>query len=192
MRNRTAFALSAAAALLVQPQLAAAQQACIAEDEVSAMAIYAVPSMVRAMELTCGAQLSQSGWLASDGAALASRYAGMQGRVWPKAKNGLLKIVNGQVGGQVGGRVGDRGMDPQAAQTLALVANLPDENVRPLVDALIVQEVSAKIPVADCGKIERMMAAIAPIEPEVAGTLIGAIAGMFAEQQPLICPAPPR
>jgi hypothetical protein len=181
MRNRTLLAFAGAAAFLVQPQLAAAQQACLAEDEVSAMAVYAVPGMVRAMQLTCAAGLSQDGWLARDGGALASRYSGMQGRVWPKAKAALLKVVNGRASAQ--------GIDPQAAQTLALVANLPDENVRPLVDALIVQQVSAKIPVADCGKIERVMAAIAPIEPEVAGTLIAATAGLFADKAPLICPA---
>jgi len=180
MRNRTLLTLFGAAALLVQPQLAAAQTACIAEDEVSAMAIYAVPGMVRSMQLTCASELSQGGWLAQDGGALASRYTGLQSRVWPKAKAGLLKIVGAQ------------GVDAQAAQTLALVANLPDENVRPLVDALIVQEVSARIRVTDCGKIERMMAAIAPIEPEVAGTLIGATAGLFAEREPLICPARPQ
>jgi len=184
MRNRTLLALFGAAAFLVQPQLAAAQAACIAEDEVSAMAIYAVPSMVRSMQLTCGPQLSQSGWLARDGGALAARYAGMQSRVWPKAKAGLLKMVNGQVNAQ-------GAVDAQAAQTIATVANLPDQNVRPLVDALIVQEVSAKIPLADCGQIERVMAAIAPIDPEVAGTLIAASAGLFASKAPLICPARP-
>ena len=179
MRNRTLLALFGAAAFLVQPQLAAAQSACIAEDEVSAMAIYAVPGMVRSMQLTCGAELSQSGWLARDGGALAARYTALQNRVWPKAKAGLLKIVRGQ------------GVDAQAAQTIATVANLPDQNVRPLVDALIVQEVSARIPAAQCGQVERLMAAIAPMDPEAAGSLIGATAGLFASKQPLICPAEP-
>jgi len=179
MRNRTLLALAGATALLVQPQLAAAQQACVAEDEVSAMAIYAVPSVVRSMQLTCGAELSQGGWLARDAGALAQRYAGMQGRVWPKAKAGLLKMVRSQAA------------NTQAAQMIATVADLPDQNVRPLVDALIVQEVSAKIPVAECGKIERVMEAIAPIDPEVAGTLIGAAAGLFADKAPVICPARP-
>ena len=179
MRNRTLLALAGAAAFLVQPQLAAAQQACVAEDEVKAMAIYAVPSMVRSVQLTCGAQLSQNGWLARDSGALSQRYAAMQGRVWPKAKAALLKMVNGP------------GVDARAAQTLATVANLPDQNIRPLVDALIVQEVSAKIPVAECGKIERIREAIAPIEPDVAGSLIGAAASLFADKAPAICPARP-
>jgi hypothetical protein len=179
MRNRTLLTLFGAAAFLLQPQLAAAQQACVAEDEVSALAIYAVPSVVRSMQLRCGPELSRGGWLARDSAALASRYAAMQSRVWPKAKAGLLKIVNGGVA------------EAQAAQTIATVANLPDQNVRPLVDALIVQEVSARIPVAQCGQVERLMAAIAPIEPADAGSLIGAAAGLFASEQPLICPARP-
>jgi len=180
MRHRTLLALSGAAALLVQPQLAAAQTPCVAEDEVSAMAVYAVPSIVQSMQLRCGPQLSQEGWLARGGRAFAARYTQLQSRAWPQAKAGLLKIVNGQ------------GVDAEAAQTLATVATLPDQNVRPLVDALIVQEVSARIPVADCGKIERIMEAIAPIDPDVAGTLIGVTAGLFAKEQPLICPARPN
>lgn len=179
MRNRTLFSLLGAGALALQPQIATAQAACITEDEVSAMAIYAVPGMVQSMQLRCGGELSRNGWLARGGDAFAARYAELRGRAWPKAKAGLLKIVRGE------------GVDAQAAQTLALVANLPDQNVRPLVDALIVQEVSAKIPVSDCGRIERVMAAIAPIEPEVAGTLIGVTAGLFTDEQPLICPMQP-
>ena len=182
MRNRTLLALSGAAALLVQPQLAAAQAACVGEDEVSAMAVYAVPSIVQSMQLRCGPQLSQQGWLARSGRAFAARYTTLQNGAWPTAKAGLLKIVNGRT----------QGVDPQVTQTLAMVSGLPDQNVRPLVDALIVQEVSARIPVAECGRIERVMEAIAPIDPQVAGKLIGAAAGLFAKEQPLICPTRPK
>jgi len=179
MRHRTLLSLLGAAALLVQPQLAAAQQACLAEEELSAMAIYAVPGVVRSVQLTCGAELSRDGWLAREGTGFSSRYSARQAGAWPSAKAALLKMITGQA------------VDAQAAQTLALISSLPDENVRPMVDALIVQEVSAKIPVADCGKIERVLKAIAPIEPEVAGTLIGVAAGLFAEEQALICPPRP-
>lgn len=179
MHTRKLLALFGAVALLAQPQLAAAQAAaCIAEEEVSAMAIYAVPSMVRSMQLRCAGELSERGFLVRDGNALAARYATLQNQVWPMAKAGLLKYVNN-----------GNGLDPQSAQTVALVAGLPDANVRPVVDALIVQEVSGKIEPASCGAIERVMAALAPIEPRVAGTLIGVTAGLFADKAPLICPA---
>jgi len=177
MRHRTLLSLLGAAALLVQPQLAAAQQACLAEEELSAMAIYAVPGVVRSVQLTCGAELSRDGWLAREGTGFSSRYSARQAGAWPSAKAALLKMITGQA------------VDAQAAQTLALISSLPDENVRPMVDALIVQEVSGKIAARDCGGIERMMEAVAEIEPEVAARLLGAAATLFADDQPLICPA---
>jgi hypothetical protein len=178
MRMRT-LALFGAAALAVQPQIAAAQANCIAEEEVSAMAIYAVPSVVQAMKLRCSGVLSDNGFLARDADSMARRYSALQARSWPQAKAGLLKIVTS-------------GANVEGAQTIALVAGLPDENVRPLVDALIVQEVSARIPAESCGNAERLVQAIAPIEPQQAGSLIAAIAGLVADEQPLICAANPR
>ena len=171
-----ALAALGAAALAVQPQLAAAQASCIAEEEVSAIAIYAVPGIVRSMQLTCGAQLAADGFLAREGAAFAGRYAALQSRVWPTAKGALIRYLGA-------------GGNSQTTQSLSFLAALPDENVRPLVDALIVQEVSPHIAAGDCGRIERVLEVIAPVEPEVAGALIGVAASLFAPEDPPICPA---
>jgi len=164
-----------AAAMTLQPAIAAAQQPCITEDEVSAMAIYSVPSLVQGVRLRCGSDLSSSGFLARRGDAMVARYSALQNGVWPRAKAGLLKVFSNRAS------EGREGLD--------MVARLPDQAVRPLIDALIVQEVSPKIAVKDCWKIERLIEVASPVDPEVAGTLLGVAVGLADPEQMPVCPA---
>lgn len=174
---RKALAAAAVGALILQPVAANAQQTCLTEDEVSAIAIYSVPSLVQAVRLRCGAELSASGYLARRSDTLVARYSALQTKVWPTAKSGLLKVLAGKAA--------------QARQNLSILANLPDNTVRPLVDSLIVQELSPKIAIKNCSRIERAIQVSAPIDPEVAGTLLGVVAGIVDPEQLPICPVRP-
>ena len=173
--SRKRLAAVAAAAMVFQPVVASAQPACITEDEVSAVAIYSVPSIIQAVRLKCSAQLSSSGYMARRGDALSARYAALQGRMWPQAKSGMLKLLASQ------------STASQARQTTQMISGLPDDAVRPLVDALIVQEVSGKIETRQCTRIEWVVEAIAPIDPEVAGKVIGTVGGLIDPDQVPIC-----
>lgn len=175
MGHRTGLALAAATALALQPAVASAQQSCVTEQEVSAIAIYTVPGAIQAVRLKCGSTLAASGFLAQRGDAFAARFTALQPRVWPRAKAGLLKVLAAKSG------------DNRARQSLDMVANLPDDAVRPLVDALIVQEISAKIPAGNCRRIELVIQAMAPIDPEVAGGLLGSIVGLVDPAQMPVC-----
>lgn len=178
---RNWLALAGATMLAVQPAMAAAQ-ACLAEDEVSAMAIYAMPGVVQGVKQRCATRLEAGGFMARGGAALSARYARLQNGAWPKAKAGLLKIAASKAGNAAGTASGN-------LNSLQMIAALPDNAVRPLVDALIVQEVSPEIDVKQCGKIELLMQALNKVEPEVAGTLLGLIAGLVKLDQAAICGA---
>jgi hypothetical protein len=71
-----------------------------------------------------------------------------------------------------------------------MLSALPDEHVRPLVDTLIAQEAAARLPAAQCPAVERVLAALAPIEPPAAATLLAALVALVpTEQAPLLCPA---
>ena len=170
------LAAVAAAALVFQPVAASAQQTCVTEAEVSAVAIYSVPSLIQAVRLKCGSELSSSGYLARRGDTLAGRYAALQTRVWPRAKSGMLKVLGSQA------RAG------QGRELMSTVGTLPDNAVRPLVDAWIVQESSAKIPVTNCRRIEWVIEAMAPIDPEIAGGVLGAIVGLVDPDEMPVCP----
>src|SRR5688572_6782654 len=141
MVSSRGLAVAAAGALVLQPVAASAQPTCVTEAEVAAIAIYSVPSLIEAMRLKCGGELSSSGYLARRGDTLSGRYAALQTRVWPRAKAGMLKVMAGRSGGA------------QGRQLLDTVRTLPDNAVRPLVDAWIVQEASAKIPASNCRRL---------------------------------------
>ena len=173
---RRLAALAGALALAAQPTLASAQSsACITEAEVSAIGIYSVPSMVRSLRLHCGTELSANGYLARRGDSLIARYAALQNRVWPTARAGLMKVLASKAGGQLAG--------------LNTIARVPDESVRPLVDALIVQELAPNVALADCWKIERVVEAAAPIDAEIAGTLLGTVVGVLQPDELPMCKA---
>ena len=175
---RRLAALAGALALAAQPTLASAQSsACVTEAEVSAVAIYSLPGLVQSVRLRCNGELSPNGYLARRGDSLIARYAALQNGAWPRAKAGMLKVLSRQ------------GSASQSRQTLDMAANLPDSAVRPLVDALIVQELSPKIEIDHCRRIERLIEVASPIDPEIAGTMLGVVAGIVNHKDLPICPA---
>jgi hypothetical protein len=174
-RNSTFGALLALAALAapVGAQAAEAKAACMTEEEISSLAIYAVPSLISAAQTSCIGRLPARGFLSSGGTAMAQRYAARREAVWPKARSALFKF----------GSTRDK--------DIAMFANLPDEAIRPLMDALIEQEVASEIKPGSCRNIERMAEVLAMLEPEAAGALTGVIAALALgdEEKPRICPA---
>ena len=93
-------AAAAALAALLQAPVAHAQQTCISDDELGAMAIYAVPSIVQSVRLRCSGQLDAAGWLASSGNGFSDRYASLKPSVWPRAKAGIMKYLGQAAGPQ--------------------------------------------------------------------------------------------
>ena len=175
MKWTKTLAMLGSVTIAFQPVAASAQSACVTIEEASAIAVYSVPSLVQAVRLRCDGQLSSSGYLARSGNTLISRYGSIQAQAWPKAKSGLLKVLTSKAGAAPG------------AVILDMVRALPDDAVRPLVDALLVQEASAKIPVSHCSHAERVIQHVAPIEPEMAGGLLGAIAGLINHSDFPVC-----
>jgi hypothetical protein len=186
MKNGFTFGAGFALMALVAPvgaQAAEANAACISEQEVSALAIYAVPQLIVAIRTTCSGHLSATGFLAANGDVLVRRYAAQKDSIWPLARSALFKMASTRADAD----------DTVEEDPLAMLADLPDNAIRPFVDALVEQEVAKEIEPGKCGSIERMTEALAPLEPAEAGTLVGVIAGLALaddEDQP-ICPIGP-
>ena len=165
----------AAAALALQPVAASAQATCVTEAEVGAVAIYSVPSLIQAVRLKCGGQLSSSGYLARRGDGLSGRYTALQNRIWPRAKAGMLKVLS------------NNSANADGRQLLDTLGTLPDNAVRPLVDAWITQEASTRIATKNCQRIEWVIEAMSPVDPEIAGGVLGAIVGLVDPEQMPVC-----
>ena len=169
MRSFKNMVLGSAGLALAAAPLPALAQSCITEAEVGAMIRYAAPAMIQSAQTQCAGQPS-SAYLSRQGSDLLARYAADQDQVWPAAKSGLLKFVaeEGATGGMNLGQ-------------------LPDDALRPFIDAVIVEMISAEFPVEDCRKVDKLVQALAPLDPEQMGTLAGAIFSIAEPQNPAIC-----
>ena len=167
--------LAAAAAILALSTTTAAQAqaaSCLTEKEVSGLVVYAMPSVIDATQTSCSNQLTGRGFLASGGTKMAQRYAARSDATWPQAKSAFFKLGK---------------LKPKDTQ---MFAQLPDEAVRPLLDALIVQMVAQEIKPGSCRNIERLVQALDMLEPEQAGTLTGVIASLAltGDKEVQMCP----
>ncbi|MGN6499800.1 MAG: hypothetical protein ACTHKM_06605 [Tsuneonella sp.] len=174
---KTKLAALAATAALSAAQTAAAATpapACISEKEIAQLAIYSVPAMVEGVRAKCGPSLSSKGFLATRGAAFAASYAVLQGETWPSARSAITKFAAGKA-------------DAKDAQNFKLIAGLPDDAVRPLVDALIAQKVGESIKLGDCGKVERGIQLVSPLSPRDSGALLGFVFTLVKPDDATVC-----
>lgn len=174
MSKQLTTMLGSAALVCLPVSAQALEGSCITEAEIGSMAVYSLPNLVQSMQLRCSARLSPGGFLAREGDRFAGRYISLQDAAWPAAKSGFLKFASSKASSQ--------------ADKLDILATLPDNTVRPLIDALMVQELSGKIATKDCRKFERVMEVLAPIDPKLTGDVVGIVAGLAGLQNPSICP----
>lgn len=177
MPSKRILALAASSALALQAQAALAQQQCFSEAEVSSAFIYAMPGIIDGATTKCSGSLASSGFLARQGKTMSARYAKQQDSAWPRARSALLKFASNA----------GKGRAPNG--TLDLLSQVPGETMRPVVDALIVQEAARRIQAKDCGKVEKLAAALDPLEPKEAGTLLGAMFAVVEPNHPPFCTA---
>ncbi|MXO58871.1 hypothetical protein GRI89_04865 [Altererythrobacter salegens] len=174
---KTRLSIGAGIAFLALSSSASAQTAavapCITEAEVSAMVRYAMPEAIAASRVSCAAILTNDGYFATGGDDLQTRYAVGKDAAWPEAKTALLKLAGGS-----------------EDKDVASLAELPDDAVRPLVDALIQQKLVESIKPKSCSSIERMVKALSPLEPSELGDLAGVIASLaLTDEKPRVCAA---
>ena len=175
----TAVTLAAMVPAQVQAQ-AQAVKACLTEREVAQMAIYAVPAVVTGVRGKCAAKLSKTGFLATRGDSFAQKYAALQGETWPVAKSAILKYVGGGAGS---------GAAAKTADPIAMFASLPDNSVRPLVDAMIAQKIGESVKTEHCTNVERGMQLASVMNPRDSGAMIAFVMAMTKPKNPSICPA---
>ena len=156
MKNHKFLAAAGAILALTQSQVALAQAGatpCIKQADLADAVVYAMPALIGAFQAKCGASLASDGFMKTKGPQLAASYTAMQPAVWPGAWRFLLNFTQDNSKAKAGGMAD-------------MLAGLPSDAVRPIVDALIQQEVSKEIPLKDCANIERGISLLAPLPPE--------------------------
>ena len=90
--------------------------------------------------------------------------------MWPTAKSTIVKM-----GGE------------KAKDGLAELNSLPDEIVRPLLDAVFATKIGEEIKPQNCAKVERGLEVLAPINPRDAGALVAFVAAVANVKSAAIC-----
>lgn len=178
MRKPTLKIAAAALAMtaMVQPQIAqaqAAEQACVEQQVVSDAMVYATPILAEAFMDKCSSELSSTGFMATKGDEFIGRFDALQDTSWP----GAMRLL--QNFGSSSGKIGELS---------SMISTLPEEAIRPFIDAILLQRIHQEIKVADCGKIERGIELISPLPPENIGGLMSFIFEMSDVKNPEICP----
>ena len=150
-----AFRTAAVLALVSAAQLQAAQaqdKSCVTRPELRGLVAYALPTVLQTTIDKCAPRLAPDSYLIARAPQLVSTLEAGRSAAWPQAKQAFVKI---------GGK-GEK-------DTAGMFALLPEEAVRPLIEAVIEQKLVPSIKPESCPDIDRIMT---PLEPLPASNLI--------------------
>ena len=162
--RKSAFQAAAVLALVASAQAQAAQtqqaETCLTRPELRGMIAYFMPTVLQSAIDTCSPQLKPDSFLLGRAPKLVGSLEAGRAEAWPMAKQAITKIGNSRTKGS-----GD------------MLANLPEEAVGPMINAVIAQELSSEIKPESCGDINRVMT---PLEPLPAANMIDLITEALA------------
>lgn len=163
IRARLILALAA----LLPLEAAQAQEACLTEPEVAALAGFAMPTVLRGVMKTCQPGLAPNGYLATQGAALVARYGARKTQAWPAARAAFFKLGKAE--------------DPDA---MLVLSKMPDTALQPLIEGLVGEMTAKPIDAKTCGTYERGIELLAPLPPENTAKLVGMLAALSSNKAP--------
>lgn len=158
-------AKAAVIALAMLPGMArAAEPPCLTAGEFTALAGYALPSVIGGTVQRCSATLPTDAFLRRNGNDLAQRYAVNKAGSWPEAKAVFFKLSG----------TGN-------AEAAKAIRTLPDPTLQLMLDGLIEGMVGQNLPVERCGAVDRVVRLLSPLPPESTAELIALAAGLGAK-----------
>lgn len=167
-----------ALAALATSQTALAQgQACVAPADMSDAVVYAMPIAFDAARNACANRLTRDGFMATGGDAYIAPFRAGQDQAWAGAFR-FLKAFMAKDSGEQGG---------SSADMAAMIETMPEEALRPFVDALVGQMIAEEIKGDSCSKIERGLELLSPLPTDNVGGLVAFLAELTEMKDPPIC-----
>lgn len=172
------FAPAFALAALVTAQTAQAQQqACVATEDLSDAVVYAMPIAFDAARTACANRFARSGFVATRGDAYIANFRAAQDAAWP----GAFRIIKTFMAEE------SKRDDGAGTDMAPMLESLPEEALRPFVDALVGQMIAEEIKGDSCGKIERGLELVSPLPSDNVGGLVAFIGELADLKNPPIC-----
>ena len=175
MTTRLFAPVLALAALTTSQTALAQQQACVNAADMADAVVYAMPLAYDAARTACANRLTSNGFMATRGQAYIAPFRAGQDQAWPGAFRFLKTFMNKDAGA---------GADADMA---AMLSTMPQETLRPFVDALVGQMLAAEIKGDNCGQIERGLELLSPLPTENVGGLVAFLAELTDIDNPPIC-----
>jgi hypothetical protein len=180
MTHRMIAPALALAALATAHTAQAQQKACVAPADLSDAVVYAMPIAYDAARTSCANRLSANGFMARRGESYIAPFRAGQSKAWPGAFRFLKTFMEQDAAaGEAGG------MDMKA-----MLSAMPEDSLRPFVDALVGQMIAEQIKGDSCGKIERGLELLSPLPSENVGGLIAFVVELADLKNPPVCTAP--
>jgi hypothetical protein len=149
--------LALAALLAAAPAQA---QACLTAPEAEAIALVAMPEVIRHTGTVCAQRLPATSLVRRTDSPLLRRYDQAAEVAWPAARTGIAKLA-----------------DP------AIEGLLQSDYARPLLVTLVAPMVVGRVALEDCGTIDRLVTQLEPLPPRnTAAVLVTALQYLRAEK----------
>ena len=132
---------------------------CLTAPEAQALFTYAIPEALAGVAKSCKASLPPTAFLASKADETVTRFRAAANGSWPRAKVAFLKIAG-------------------AGEEAKVMAGMPDSALEPFVAAAFSGVVAKDVKPTACAKIDRFVAALAPIAPANVAELLTALMGL--------------
>lgn len=153
--------LLAATALLSATAAQAQAPACIPQPEAEALFLALAPAMIGSVASTCATSLPANALLRRPVDQLTAKYAAESDAAWPRAKEGLRKLLGPQ-GGQM----------------------VDSELARPMVTSMIAPMLAKEIKAKDCPNIDRVLTLIDPLPAKNTAALVVALLDISGAARP--------
>jgi hypothetical protein len=164
MRKLVTIAVGVASLAMPAVAQAEAALACLTDSEARALFTFAIPEAVQGVAEKCRASLPATAFLPSKSPAMISRFRSAASGSWPMAKAAFLKV-----GGE--------------SEDSKMLAAMPDSALQPFISAAFAQIVAKDVKPLECPKIDRFVAALAPLPPANAAELITALIGLVGAKE---------
>ncbi len=169
------FRAAGVLALLASAQAQAAEAKvganCLNPEEIHGMVAFFLPGIVNTTIQTCAAHLPADAFLRAKGPALLEGLNAGKDAAWPMAKTAF-------------GKFGDKG------QADKVLGEMPDELLRPFVEAAVTAELAPEIDPKNCNDVNRIAATLEPLPAQNFVALIAEIMGLVTrgERKLMACP----
>ncbi|MFM7376893.1 MAG: hypothetical protein ACKO1O_01980 [Erythrobacter sp.] len=179
--TRSLIAPALAFTALASATAAQAQaQACIPQADMTDAIVYAMPIAYEAAQTACANRFAEGGFMAREGDAWIAAYRSGQDKAWP----GALRVIKTFIADDAAAS-GTGGDDMSA-----MITALPENALRPFVDAMVGQMIAKEIKPDSCGTIERAVELLSPLPGENIGGLVAFMLELDDKSNSPLCGAP--